>query len=298
LLIFARDLEFVRVAYFTAGSAGAGHLVRGVALGRALARRGGDHSYRVFSPRSPFARVAAPWLEEVEIEPTLLRDARTADQSAVARALRAYAPDVVVIDLFWTPLVFVTLSCPSVLLLRSAPAAWLVGPSEARFDARRYARVFAIEPAPGLDRFESIDPVVVSAKSDVRSHDELRALLGQRTGALRVIARGGLPSDQERLARAAREIDPGPWTTLDLAAPEAVFPAAEWLAAMREGDRLVACPGYNLYWEARALGFDAHTTWVPIARKLDDPFMRAALRGPAPSGNGADQLARVLSDLC
>ncbi|MFO0557682.1 MAG: hypothetical protein U0269_06655 [Polyangiales bacterium] len=286
----------MRVAYFTAGSAGAGHLVRGVAIARALDRARPDASreLRIFSPPSAFAHVAERWLEPVVIEPALLRSKRTADESAVARALRAYAPDVLVIDLFWAPLVFVTLSCPTVLLLRSVPAAWLVGPAEARFDHRRYERVFAIEPAPGLDRFEPLSPIVVSTRAEARDRSALRALLDRRDGPLRIIARGGLESDHEQLARVAHELDAGPWDTLDLSSPSAPFPAAEWLAAMEQGDRLVACPGYNLYWEARTLGFDAHTTWVPIARKLDAPAMRAALTGPAPRSNGADELARIL----
>lgn len=284
----------MRVAYFTAGSAGAGHLVRGVALGRALARRG-EHDYRIFAPSSPFDRIAAPWLEAVTIEPALLRTSASASDSAIARVLAAFAPDVLVIDLFWVPLVFVPLPCPAWLLLRSVPPAWLVGPAEARFDRARYERVLAIEPAPGLEAFELIDPIVVTQRSDVRSREALAALLGQPASEpLRVIARGGLESDREALEHAAHALDPGPWTTLDLSRPAAPFPAAEWLGALRAGDRLVACPGYNLYWEARVLGFATHTTWVPIARKHDDPAMRCALAGPPPGADGADTLAERL----
>ena len=292
----ARALEAMRIAYFTAGTAGAGHLVRGVALGRALLRAqpASPPVFRIFSPPSPFARIAAPWLEEVAIEPALLRARATANESAVAMALRAFAPDVLVIDLFWAPLVFVTIACPQVLLLRSVPAPWLVGPQEAPFDPQRYARVFAIEPAPGLSRFESLDPIVVTDKTSTKSREALLSLAGQVSGPLRMVVRGGLPSDEQMLMQAAYAIDPGPWTTLDLAIHDAPFPAAEWLAAMEPRDHLVACPGYNLYWEARALGFAAQTTWVPIPRKLDDTSMRASLQGPPPTSNGADTLARIL----
>lgn len=284
----------MRIAYFTAGSAGAGHLVRGVALGRALARQGA-HDYRMFAPASAFDRIAAPWLEQVSIEPALLRNRASASESALARALASFAPDVLVIDLFWVPLVFVPLPCPAWLLLRSVPPAWLVGPAEARFDRARYERVLAIEPAPGLASFEPSDPIVVTRPSDVRTREELAALLGQPVSKpLRVIAQGGLSSDREALERAAQAIDPAPWIHLELSSPDAPFPAAEWLGALRPGDHLVACPGYNLYWEARVLGFAAHTTWVPIARKHDDPAMRCALSGPPPGPEGADALARAL----
>lgn len=288
-----------RIAYFTAGSAGAGHLVRGVALGRALERaaraahREGP-SFRIFAPPSPFSRIARPWLETVELQPALLRVKETARGSAIARAIAAFDPHLLVIDLFWVPLFFVPIACPTWLLLRSVPPAWLVGPKEARFDAARYERVLSIEPAPGLERFESIDPIVVTNASEVRTRAELAALLGQPTSsALRVVAQGGLASDRSTLSRVAEGLDAGPWTNLDLAAEDAPFPAAEWLGALTAEDRLVASPGYNLYWEARALGFDARTTWVPIPRKFDDPAMRAALSSPSPRKNGADTLAHL-----
>ncbi len=284
-----------RIAYFTAGTVGAGHLVRGVALQRALARRG-HTEYRIFSPPSPFERIAAPWLETVAIETDLLRDRARADESAIARALRAFAPDRLVIDLFWVPLALLSLPCPAWLLLRSVPRAWLVGPREARFDARRYERVSSIEPAPGLEAFEPIDPIVVCDPSEAAPREALAALVGAREDEpLRLIVRAGLADDQARLDERARAIDPdATWRTLDLSHPAAPFPAAVWLAAMREGDHLVAGAGYNLYWEARAMGFDGHTTFVPLPRKLDDQAMRAVLGGDRPTRNGADVLAEAL----
>lgn len=283
-----------RIAYFTAGTVGAGHLVRGVALGRALARLG-HHDYRLLSPPSPFARIAAPWLETVPVETALLRGHETARHSAVARALAAYAPDVLVIDTFWVPLALLSLPCPAWLLLRSVPPVWLVGPVEARFDPRRYARVLAIEPAPGLEHLPAIDPIVAVQSSEVRTRSALAALLGQdEAQPLRAMVRAGLPEDQARLDEVARALDPrAAWATLDLERPEAPFPVAAWLAAMVPGDRLVAAPGYNTFWEARTLGFDVHTTWVPMPRKIDDQAMRTSL-AVRPAANGADTLARAL----
>lgn len=284
-----------RIAYFTAGTVGAGHLVRGVALGRALRRRGHE-DYRIFSPPSPFARIAEPWLETVPVETDRLRNTASADDSAIARALTAYAPDRLVIDLFWVPLALVRLPCPAWLLLRSVPPAWLVGPREARFDVGRYERVFAIEPAPHLERFEPLDPIVVCGPSDALSREALVSLVGGDTHApLRLVARAGLPEDHELLMQRAGALDPvATWQTLDLSHPDAPFPAAAWLASMQDGDRLVAGAGYNLYWEARAMGFDAHTTFVPLPRKLDDQAMRAALAVARPQRNGADVLAQAL----
>jgi hypothetical protein len=283
-----------RIAYFTAGSAGAGHLVRGVALGRALARNG-EAAYRIFSPPSPFAARAAPWLETVSIDPAALRDRGRAPATALAQALAAFAPDVLVIDVFWVPLVFVPLPCPAWLLLRSVPPAWLVGPREARFDASRYERVLAIEPAPGLEPFEPWSPLVVARPDEVVPRDALCALLDEPASRpLRLVVRAGLPEDRAVLEDAARALDPGRWRTLDLADAGAPFPAARWLGALGEGDQLVAAPGYNTFWEAQTLGFARYTRWVPIRRTHDDGAMRAALHVSTPPADGADALARAL----
>jgi hypothetical protein len=286
----------MRVCYFTAGSHGAGHLVRAVALQRALVR--GGHTkieFDVVAPASALlTRLLGPRGHGVTIDAAELRDPQRATHSALAHTIAALRPDVVVIDVFWVPLVFVPLPCPAWLLLRSVPAAWLVGPREARFDRNRYERVFAIEPAPGLEAFEGVAPVVASS-----AHDRVpRAVLAQRLGLavsapLNVIVQGGLGSDAEVLAAAAHDVDTGPWHRLDMGAADAPFPAAPLLA---EADRVVAAPGYNTFWEAQLLGFAKRTTWVPIRRQLDDAAWRASLRGDeALAGNGADTIASALA---
>src|SRR5580700_7050950 len=47
-----RMLAHVRVAFFTAGTTGAGHLVRGLAIDRAIRREGAGVELALFGPRS------------------------------------------------------------------------------------------------------------------------------------------------------------------------------------------------------------------------------------------------------
>lgn len=283
----------MRVTFFTAGSHGAGHVVRACALQRALQRAGRhDVELTVVAPPSPFLRLVGAAARPTVVDAAALRDPARAGDSDVARAIRASAPDVVVIDVFWVPLVFVPLPCPAWLLLRSVPPAWLVGPKEARFDAARYARVLAIEPALLLGRFEAIDPIVVVDREDRRSRADLAASVDADVNApLQVIVQGGLPSDRAVLQDAAARRG-GVWHSLDLHADDAPFPAAPFLAA---ADAVVAAPGYNTFWESRLLGFSARTTWVPIPRALDDSAWRAGLPDDVtPRDNGADTLVRML----
>ena len=202
-------------------------------------------------------------------------------------------PDLVLIDVFWVPLVFVPLPCPAWLLLRSVPPAWLVGPKEARFDVSRYERVIAIEPAPGLEAFEQHDPIVVALSSERSPRAALAARLGVDVDApLRVIVRGGLPSDGDVLDDAAQRLHPEAWHHFDLRAADPTFPVAPLLV---EADSVVAAPGYNTYWESRLLGFAERMHWVPTKRSFDDASWRASLpTSLRPKHNGADTLVQQL----
>ena len=79
----------MKVAFFSAGTVGAGHLMRGIALRRGLARAGFQGDYRVFGPPRPF-RVAGEQdgHEAVEIRnDATLHDRNLAQVSRLAEAL-------------------------------------------------------------------------------------------------------------------------------------------------------------------------------------------------------------------
>jgi hypothetical protein len=66
---------------------------------------------------------------------------------------------------------------------------------------------------------------------------------------------------------------------------------------LRDGDRVIAGAGYNLYWESHYFGFLPHMHFVGLSRKIDDQEWRASLeRHPAlPTLNGADILASQIT---
>ena len=283
----------MRIAYFTAGTHGAGHMVRGRAILAALERQSVAFEFRIFSPENSWSDLAGDSLCTVELETQVLRDAQRADSSAIALALRAWRPDVLLLDLFWVPLSLVTLRCPTWLLLRSVPAAWLVGPREARFDAARYDRIFAIESAPGLERFESIGPVVHDEGWPARTRDELCALLLRDSHSpLRLIVQAGVSTDDALLQEAADRQGGG----FVRVPPSILTPASPWLRTLRHGDEVIAGAGYNLYWESHYFGFHQHMRFVALPRRIDDQAWRmAGTYLPAEfSSNGADRLASQL----
>jgi len=282
----------MRIGFFTAGSVGAGHLVRGVALERALRRVGFGGEYRMFGPALPFAAAARLGYETVPLEEGLLRDAVRAPESALARVLSRFQPDVLLVDLFWAPVhhLLPHLRCEAWLLVRCCPRAWFGGPPDTRWDPARFARIIGIEPLPHAAIRERVEPVVVCNPEECRPPGALRAHLEVPPGRPLVVAmHAGLPGEMAALAKAGGH----GVVTCDLYTESALFPVAEWL---RDADGVFAGAGYNSFWEARWLGWFERTVFTPFPRAVDNQGWRLATCSTyRMQQNGADTLARWLT---
>jgi hypothetical protein len=287
----------LRVAFFTAGTLGAGHLVRGLAIGRALERANFRGTYRMFGPpqRLPAAAAAArtDWEDLAIVERELL-DPALARTSAVRRALEAFAPDVLVVDMFWAPLanVLPIPDCEAWLLLRAMHPKWLVGPPGLPFDPSRYERILAIEPAvPAQIGAESIDPVVLVNPDETKPRGALRDRFAiARDTRLVAVVHAGIAGESASFTPSISEGES--LLELDLHATDALFPVAAWLG---DCDVLHAAAGYNTFWEAHWLGYAARTTFVPFARRNDDPHRRMQSLGHVMKANGADAVASMIT---
>ena len=165
----ARTRTQFRVAYFTAGTIGAGHLVRGLAIRRALERRNCSVTYRIFAPRSALAETITPSYVPVEIHARELRQPASAAASQLAASLEEFAPDLLLVDLFWAPLAYVTVGrCRAWLLIRSCPVKWLGTLAGFSFEPSRYGRVIAIEPTVAASLTDRIPPIVMANPTGVR----------------------------------------------------------------------------------------------------------------------------------
>jgi hypothetical protein len=279
----------MRVAYFTAGTVGAGHLVRGFAIGRALARRGFAGEYRAFGPARPYPAAAWDGYEPLAIVEDELRDPSRARESDVAIALAAFRPDLLVVDMFWAPLhhLLPLAGCEAWLLGRACPRAWFTGLPDVRFEARQFRRIVAIEPFRHAALREQVDPVVVSNPDECRPPEALRERLGIPPDRPLVVAmHAGLPGEHAELTGALRGEQP---VRFDLFDEQALFPLAEWLPG---ADRVLCGAGYNAFWEARWLGYASRTRFTAFPRHIDDQAWRLATCASYPMrANGADTLA-------
>lgn len=286
----------MRIAYFTAGTIGAGHLVRGIGVGRALARAGVRAEYRMFGPRLPFAAATRADYSTIEVRPDELRDPRAAPSSTLAGALEAFAPDLLLVDMFWAPLrrLLPLRACESWLLVRRCPPQWFAGPAGLPFAPSQFRRIIGIEPIEHPALHEVIAPVVVCNPDECRPRGALRERLGVPDGRrLVVIAHAGLPEEMARLDPGLDADGPGapPFVhRFDLFDPQAPFPLAEWLGG---ADAVVCASGYNAFWEARWLGWLERTRFTAFARQIDDQAWRLAhCARHEMRENGADVLAR------
>ncbi|MFI5298349.1 MAG: hypothetical protein ACHREM_09645, partial [Polyangiales bacterium] len=299
----------MHVVYFTAGTIGAGHFARGVAIERGLRRAGFSGRFTRVGPRGAmrFDRddetlsTALSTTIEVSIDPLALADAHRAPLTELACALDALSPTLLIVDLFWAPLrrLLPLRGCETWLLLRLAPAHWLDGPPGLAFARDLFSRVIAIEPGVSSgDVDEAIAPIVAIDRDERRPRGALRARLGVDSALpLHVVAHAGAPGEWSELVdacawRPLHVLTPTPTPSIAIAEDVHVhdgaplFPLGAWLG---DADTIVSGAGYNAYWEARWLGHDARTTWLPRARPIDDQRRRIAI-GAACSmrENGAD----------
>lgn len=278
----------MRVAYFTAGDVGAGHLVRGVAIGRGLVRRGFSGTYRMFGPALPYP-AAEHEQTTVPVSEVELRDQMRAPQSELAATLTAFAPDLLVVDMFWAPLrhILPLPNCECWLLVRTCPRVWFVGLPDTPFVAGQYKRIVGIEPFRHPAIRESIDPVVVCNPDECRPPTALRERLGIPAGQpLVAVTHAGRPGEIDQLAKVAGNVAV---VRFDLYGPDALFPLAEWLPG---ADRIFSGAGYNSFWEAQWLGYAKRTQFTALPRKIDDQAWRLQSCGHRPlAANGADTLA-------
>ena len=284
-----------RVAYVTAGTTGAGHQVRGLALRRGLERAGFKGEFSLLGPAHAFAGLPQPDVP-ITVPPEAFRNIRTAAASDLAETLRALEPDLLLVDLFWLPIqqILATLPIPGWLLTRAASPWFLAGPKGIPFYPPAFARRIAIEPFPLPFAAEYCDPIVVTNPDEHAPPGELRRLLGTAEHApLRIIAHGGMPGEVATLQAYAEKGCVGPWQVLDLRTDGALFPAARLLG---QADTVALGGGYNSVWEAHWMGYRARAILHPFARPIDDQEWRVrASAAHVFKENGADTIARWIT---
>lgn len=285
----------MRVAFYTATMGGAGHVARALTLRRGLLRQGFTGQWRGFGPPIPYASAQLDDYTVAEISRDERRSPQTARRSALALALQAYDPDLILVDMFWLPLLHIlpTLRARAWLLLHSVPPMWLHGPPLARFDPRQYERVFAMEPLQFYQLPDTLEPFVICNPDECHPTWALKDFLGiPRDEHLTLIVQTGFTGEAEAIAR---EHAPGGGHIVTMSMHEglkALFPIAPWLPG---ADRIIGGGGYHFFWETIWLGLQPRTLYHPFFRTIDHQHWRVqTLQHHPMRANGADTLGQLV----
>ncbi len=279
----------MRVGFFTAGTVGAGHVILGLALERGLYRNGFTGEFRMFGPVEAFPTTQGPSRQLVPINQEELENPFTAEESALKTALHEYRPDLLLVDIFWAPLLYVLPidHCECWLLIRKVPDRWLTGTFTSPFDPSPYTRIVGTEPVAFPALTDAVDPVVVCNPDECRTATALREYLHVPSDQrLVILAQAGQPGESDELQHEAPQQDFVFRPSLD---HEALFPLAPWLPG---ADLIYAGTGYNMFWEAKWLGYFDQCRFTAFERRVDDQAWR--LNNCADYDmreNGADRLA-------
>ncbi len=287
-----------RVALYTSGFIGGGHLALAESIKRALTRAGSKIEFRVFYAEMPVDIPEGTTCEVVRLatDPKELRNQLAAEQSQTAVALREYNPDLLLVDSAFRDLRYIRplVDCEAWLLFHWIPRHLFHGPYNRTFDPSQYSKVIGTEPGLPFDVDVQLEPVVICNREECHPPFALRDRLHVPTGRqLSLVAHTGRASEMSELEDEERRTHPENFVaraTMHDARP--IFPLAHWLPG---ADRIVGGAGYGLFWEVKWLGLAAKAQLRPFPRGIDDqtPRMRNALRYEMRQ-NGADQLARML----
>lgn len=282
----------MNVAYFTAATVGAGHLLRALSIERGLKRAGFEGTYRMIGPNPVLPdRLVPPNWRVVQIRHEEIAVPERAWETEIARELFDFEPDLLLVDIFWAPLLHIlpVLNKPAWLIAGSMPSFWLQGPSHHPFDPEQYERIIAVEPFLNLPVTDSVEPIVIVNPDERRPPEAIRKRYGVEPGQkLTVVVQAGLAGEAQELARREGDGD-SVLAVLSLHDPEPLFPSAPWLTG---ADRIVSGAGYNVFWESKWLGHYDRTVFFPFPRTVDDHAWRlSACSGVVMTANGADTLA-------
>lgn len=299
----------MRVLYRSGGATGSGNLTAGLALGTALARAGllgpGRVDFRLSCPPSAFSALAARLGFRLDEAPPP-DPSEAPEESSLARSIRAFDPDVLVVGQFWTEFdaLLGGLRCRKVLLLRATDPRFFHfrvalpggGEREYRLESAAWDLVASTEPhADPPFPTERLEPLVLRNPEEVMTGAAARADLGLEP-AEKAFFFGFNGKEGEGAAawKSYSYLQDEGWRAVrsDNRAG-GLFPAMDWYRAF---DLVVCGAGYSAFWETRALGIDA--VCVPFPRVFEDQAARVALCSDYdPRANGADDLVRLIAGL-
>ncbi len=295
-------LLIVKVVFYTSGTTGSGRMVRGIAVGNAIARRGLAWEYTIVNS-SPFAHLAdVLGQQHIEIPPEhedRLRQDTFLD-SILYKNLGTLKPDVLIVDLLWFPLdSFIRdLPCKKVFLCHYVVDSFFAAPLKDRtlyFRPEDYDRILAIEPFRNKIPFDEINPIVIRNRDELLSRKQACARLEiDGAGKNCLYAFNGNPGDFEKNKETYSHLEGEGYSMVYTTNYQGgLFPVVDYFNAF---DLVICAAGYNQFWETKF--FDKKAVYETIQGNFSSQEKRIKMgRRFKFDANGADQLVDIIAKM-
>jgi hypothetical protein len=292
----------VKVVFYTSGTTGSGRMVRGIAVGNAIARRGLACDYTIVHS-SPFAHLAdVLGQQHFEIPPEHEDGLRpdTFPDSILYKTLGTLKPDILIVDLLWFTLdSFIRdLPCKKIFLCHYVVDSFFAAPLEDRtiyFRPEDYDRLLAIEPFRNNIPFDEINPIVIRNRDEIVSRERACARLElDVNGKHCLYAFNGNPGDFEKNKKTYSHLgDEGYSMVYTTNYQGGLFPVVDYFNAF---DLVICAAGYNQFWET--IYFSKKALYETIQGNFSSQEKRIKMgRRFKFDVNGADQLVDIIAKL-
>ncbi len=286
----------MKILYYTAGTAGSGRLVRGIAIGNALKRLRFQGEFLLLSS-SEFAHLA-DLFEMEHLEIPLEGDTELSQDnyrnSLLYTTILELKPDVLIIDLLWFPLYYFIdeLKCTKLFLCHQVvPGFFSIRDPDMDFIPSQYDYLIGIEPFESEYNFLPINPLITRNRDEIHSRSialEKLNLNDQKKNALFAI--NARPGDFERLREKYEYLENDFDVTYSTNYRGGLFPVIDYFNAF---DLVVCLAGYNQFWECRYFKKEAVFETISLNFSSMEERIRSG-ENFSFDVNGADQLAEMV----
>lgn len=292
----------MRIVYYTSGVTGAGRLVRGIAVGNALERKGVKCRFTIVHT-SPVAHLAENFHTikiPLETESELSKERyRT---SVVYKTLKKLKPDVLIVNHTWFAIYnFIhELPCKKVYISDQALDSHFRIPlrgseGEMTFSSGQYDRVIAVEPFTCMVPMERINPLIMMNRDEIMPRETALDRLGlDGSKKVALYSLSGHPRYFDQFKEKYSYLEKEGYEVVYTGTyRDGLFPAIDYFNAI---DLVVCGAGYNQVWEANYFRKKA------LFEILDVKFSDQRQRLKASESfhfdvNGADELVDIIMNL-
>lgn len=294
--------SIMKIAFYTTGITGSGHIVKGISIANALKRKSVDCEYTIMHSSGFLNLCEKLKVYNIKIQPESENELSKGNykSSKLYKTITSINPDILIVDLFWFMIHgFINeLECKKIFLCRQVADHFFTIPLKTgaiSFRPEDYDEVIAIEPFSSKIPMRHINPMVIRNRDEILSRDEALKKLGlPKKGKKCLFAFNGKPEEYNQIKKQYSYLEDVGYNMVYSTNYEGgLFPAVDYFNAF---DLIICGAGYNAFWEV--MYFNKEAIFVPVKRRFESQRRRIEeCSGYTFEENGADQLVDIILNL-